>query len=85
MDAARLVEGYRSRDETHLSPTRHTTSASSLLLSRCHPYRRRLTYANLRAFVSSLVRQGIISRGRFSYWKFMLTAALATAAPSAWP
>jgi hypothetical protein len=48
-----------------------------LLLSRSRPTATgRLTVANLRALVSSIVRQGIIGRGRISYWKFMFTTAL---------
>ena len=37
---------------------------------------RRLTYANLRALATSIVRQGLLGRGRFSYWRFLLTAAI---------
>jgi hypothetical protein len=48
-----------------------------MLLSRCRPARTgRFTCANLRAFISSIVRQGLIDRGRFSYWRFVLTTAL---------
>jgi hypothetical protein len=56
-------EAYYARVELLLSRSRPTATA-------------RLTVANLRAFVSSIVRQGIIGRGRFSYWKFMFTTAL---------
>jgi hypothetical protein len=34
-----------------------------------------LSYANLRALVFSVVRQGLLGKGRLSYWKFVLTAA----------
>jgi hypothetical protein len=48
-----------------------------LLLSRSRPSGTgRITFANLRAVVYSVVCQGIVSRGRLSYWKFMLTTAL---------
>ena len=31
--------------------------------------------ANVRAFVASIVRQGVLSRQRWSYWKFLMTVA----------
>ena len=78
MDAARLVEGYRSVMQRIYSPAAYYARVK-LMLSRCHPTGMgRVTYANLRAAVSSVVRQGIIGRGRFSYWKFMLTTAIRT-------
>ncbi len=32
-----------------------------------------MTRANVRAFLTSLVRQGVFDRQRWSYWKFLLT------------
>ena len=76
MDAARLVEGYRSVMKRIYSHEAYYERVK-LLLSRCHPTSTgRVTYSNLRALVSSIVRQGIIGRGRLSYWKFMLTTAM---------
>jgi radical SAM superfamily enzyme YgiQ (UPF0313 family) len=76
MDATRLVEGYRSVMQRIYAREAYYERVR-LLLSRCHPTNTgRLTYTNLRAIVSSIVRQGLISRGRFSYWKFMLTTAI---------
>ena len=78
MDAARLVEGYRSVMQRIYSHEAYYARVK-VLLSRCRPTGTgRLTLANLRAFVSSVVRQGIIGRGRLSYWKFMLTTAIRT-------
>jgi hypothetical protein len=34
-----------------------------------------LTVGNARAFVTSIVRQGVFGRQRWSYWKFLLTVA----------
>jgi hypothetical protein len=34
-----------------------------------------LTRANARAFVTSIVRQGVFGRQRWSYWKFLATVA----------
>jgi len=78
MDAARLVEGYRSVMRRIYSPAAYYARVK-LLLSRSHPTSAgRVTFANLRAVVYSLVCQGIFSRGRFSYWMFMLTTAICT-------
>jgi len=76
MDATRLVEGYRSVMKRIYSYEAYYERVK-LLLSRCHQPsgKVRLNYGNLRALVSSIVRQGLISRGRFCYWKFALTAA----------
>lgn len=76
MDAARLVEGYRSVMRRIYSHEAYYERVK-LLLSRCQLRSTgRVTYANLRAVVASIVRQGLIGRGRISYWKFMVTAAL---------
>ena len=34
-----------------------------------------MTRGNVRAFVTSIVRQGVLGRQRWSYWKFLLTVA----------
>ena len=83
MDAARLVEGYRSvlkriysceayyeRVKLYLSRTQ-TQPATN----RCDTRQRWLTRGNARAFVTSIVRQGVFGRQRWSYWKFLLTVA----------
>jgi radical SAM superfamily enzyme YgiQ (UPF0313 family) len=76
MDAARLIEGYRSVMRRIYSHEAYYARVR-LLLSRSRPTGTgRVTFANLRAVVSSIVRHGIIGRGRFSYWKFMLTTAI---------
>jgi radical SAM superfamily enzyme YgiQ (UPF0313 family) len=75
MDAARLVEGYRSVLNRIYSCDAYYERVK-LFLSRCHPTsRQHLSYANLRALVFSVVRQGLLGKGRLSYWKFVLTAA----------
>jgi radical SAM superfamily enzyme YgiQ (UPF0313 family) len=76
MDAARLVAGYRSVMKRIYSHEAYYARVK-MLLNRCQPTSTgRFTYSNLRALVSSIVRQGIIGRGRLSYWKFMFTTAL---------
>jgi radical SAM superfamily enzyme YgiQ (UPF0313 family) len=75
MDAIRLVEGYRSV-LTRIYSREAYYERVKLLLSRFPaPVKQRLSYANIRAMVSSIVRQGVLGRGRLSYWRFVLTAA----------
>jgi hypothetical protein len=81
MDAARLVEGYRSVLKRIYSCEAYYERVK-LYLSRTQPRtsgrrtrRRWLTAGNARAFVTSIVRQGVFGRQRWSYWKFLLTVA----------
>jgi hypothetical protein len=49
---------------------------AKLFLSRCEPgHPRRLSFANVRAFFTSVMLQGLLGKARLSYWKFVLTAA----------
>jgi radical SAM superfamily enzyme YgiQ (UPF0313 family) len=78
MDSARLVEGYRSVMRRIYSNEAYYERVK-LLLGRCRPTGiGRFTFANLRAFFASIVRQGVLSSGRSSYWRFVLTTALRT-------
>jgi len=81
MDAARLIEGYRSVLKQIYSCEAYYERVK-LYLSRTQPRdgerrfkQRWLTRANARAFVASIVRQGVFDRQRWSYWKFLLAAA----------
>jgi radical SAM superfamily enzyme YgiQ (UPF0313 family) len=81
MDSARLVEGYRSVLRRIYSCEAYYERVK-LYLSRTEPPRgerrtrqRWLTKGNARAFVTSIIRQGVFGRQRWSYWKFLLTAA----------
>jgi radical SAM superfamily enzyme YgiQ (UPF0313 family) len=81
MDAARLVEGYRSVLKRIYSCEAYYERVK-LYLSRTHPRgekrstrQRWLTAGNARAFVTSIIRQGVFGRQRWSYWKFLLTVA----------
>jgi radical SAM superfamily enzyme YgiQ (UPF0313 family) len=86
MDAARLVEGYRSVLKRIYSSAAYYERVK-LYLSRTQPKpekksgRQRVsrqqwvTRANARAFVTSIVRQGIFGQQRWSYWKFLLAVA----------
>ena len=82
MDAARLVEGYRSVLKRIYSCDAYYQRVK-LYLSRTKPKpgerrskQRWLTRGNARAFVTSILRQGVFGRQRWSYWKFLMTVAI---------
>jgi len=87
MDAAKLIEGYRSVLKRIYSSAAYYERVK-LYLSRTQPKPRRhrsdpgasrqrwLTRGNARAFVTSIVRQGVFGRQRWSYWKFLITVAM---------
>ena len=81
MNAARLVEGYRSVLKQIYSCDAYYERVR-LYLSRTQPRpgerrfkQRWLTAANARALVTSIVRQGVFGSQRWSYWKFFAAAA----------
>jgi radical SAM superfamily enzyme YgiQ (UPF0313 family) len=81
MDPVRLVEGYRSVLKRIYSCEAYYERVK-LYLSRIQSKgegritkQRWLTKGNARAFVTSIVRQGVFGRQRWSYWKFLLTVA----------
>jgi radical SAM superfamily enzyme YgiQ (UPF0313 family) len=81
MDAAKLVEGYRSVLKRIYSCEAYYERVK-LYLSRTQPKagertsrQQWLTRGNARALVTSIVRQGVFGRQRWSYWKFLATAA----------
>jgi radical SAM superfamily enzyme YgiQ (UPF0313 family) len=86
MDATKLVEGYRSVLKQIYSCDAYYERVK-LYLNRTQPkpvkqkYGERksrqqwLTVGNARAFVTSIVRQGVFGRQRWSYWKFLMTVA----------
>jgi hypothetical protein len=76
MDAAHLVAGYRSVLKRIYSCEPYYERVK-LYLSRTEPRKGEkqapwLTRRNVRALVNSIVRQGVLSRSRWSYWKFVL-------------
>ncbi|MFZ1014861.1 MAG: B12-binding domain-containing radical SAM protein [Terracidiphilus sp.] len=86
MDTTRLVEGYRSVLKRIYSCEAYYERVK-LYLSRAQPRpdernqgerksrQRWMTRGNARAFVTSVIRQGVFGRDRRSYWKFLLTVA----------
>lgn len=81
MDAAKLVEGYRSVLKQIYSSDAYYKRVK-LYLSRIQntPREKRvqqrwMTRDNARALVTSMVRQGIFSSQRWSYWRFFAAAA----------
>ena len=81
MDATKLVEGYRSVLKQIYSSDAYYKRIK-LYLSRIQTAPREecfkqrwLTRANTRALITSIVRQGVFGRQRWSYWKFLAAAA----------
>jgi radical SAM superfamily enzyme YgiQ (UPF0313 family) len=81
MDATKLVEGYRSVLKQIYSNKAYYERVK-LFLSRTQPRpgerrtrQRWMTPANARALVTSIVRQGVFGRQRWSYWKFLLAVS----------
>ena len=86
MDATQLVEGYRSvlkriysceayyeRVKLYLSRTHPRPSKASERAQRTR--QKWLTKGNARAFVTSIIRQGVFGKQRWSYWKFLMSVA----------
>jgi radical SAM superfamily enzyme YgiQ (UPF0313 family) len=82
MDAARLVEGYHSvlkriySCEAYYERVKVYLSRLQQQPGKPATQQRWLTLENARAFVASILRQGIFSRQRWSYWKFLLTVVI---------
>jgi len=78
MDAARLVDGYRSVLKRIYGCEAYYERVK-LYLNRTQPKsgekqskQRWMTAGNVRAFITSILRQGVFGRQRWSYWKFLL-------------
>jgi radical SAM superfamily enzyme YgiQ (UPF0313 family) len=86
MDAERLVEGYRSVLKRIYGCEAYYERVK-LYLNRTQPKpgkrtgakqpsnQQWMTRANARAFVTSILRQGVFGRQRWSYWKFLMAVA----------
>jgi radical SAM superfamily enzyme YgiQ (UPF0313 family) len=75
MDAVRLVEGYKSVLSRIYNCDAYYERVINYL-KRSEPQRKRhIRYVDLRALLTSVIRQGILSETRLSYWKFFVTAA----------
>jgi radical SAM superfamily enzyme YgiQ (UPF0313 family) len=81
MDATKLVEGYRSvLKQIYSSEAYYKRVKLYLSRTQAAPGEKRfkqrwITHANMRALVTSIVRQGVFGRQRWSYWKFFAAAA----------
>ena len=89
MDSAKLVEGYRDVMKKIYNCEAYYERVK-LYLNRAHPKLAKgeardrekrepkqplLTRANVRALVNSMIRQGVLGRHQWSYWKFLASAA----------
>lgn len=76
MDPRKLMEGYRSVLRRVYSGEAYYERVK-LYLERTNPYSssRALRWSDLRALALSILRQGILEKGRSSYWRFFWMAA----------
>jgi len=81
MDATKLLEGYRSvlkqiySSEAYYQRVKLYLSRVQAAPRENHLKQRWLTAANMRALVTSIIRQGVFGRQRWSYWKLFAAAA----------
>jgi len=81
MDATKLIEGYRSvlkqiySSDAYYQRVKLYLSRIQAALGEQRFEQPWLTRGNLRALVTSLLRQGVFGRQRWSYWKFLAAAA----------
>ena len=81
MDATRLIDGYRSvlkriyDCEAYYERVKLYLNRTMPKPGEQIPKQRWVTRDNARALVTSIVRQGVFGPQRWSYWKFLLTAA----------
>ena len=87
MDSAKLVEGYRDVMKRIYNCEAYYERVK-IYLNRAHPKPAKgvkkpagqrtpalVTRDNMRALVNSIVRQGVLGRHQWSYWKFLASAA----------
>ena len=75
MNADRLVEGYRAVLHRIYDCDAYYERVIAYL-GRCRPhYKLKIRFCSVRALFLSIVCQGLLGKGRRSYWKFLLTAA----------
>ena len=76
MNAARLVEGYRSILQRIYNAEAYYERARRFLEQyRPSGHRQRRKVADYMALCSSILKQGVLGKSRRSYWKFLLQAA----------
>lgn len=74
MDVRKLLEGYQRILRTIYHPREYYERALGLF-ERYRPARRRtknLKFSEIKAFVRSVLKQGVFERHRFQYWKFLM-------------
>ena len=79
MDATTLLEGYRSvlkriySCDAYYERVKLYLSRAGKELGKQESGQRWITTGNVRAFVTSIIRQGVFGRQRRGYWSFLLT------------
>ncbi len=75
MDATRLVEGYRSILKRIYSHEAYYDRVRQFLARYEPSWKLRYSFSDYTALVRSMLKQGLFSKGRTSYWKFFFEAA----------
>ena len=77
MDPQRLIEGYRSILKRIYHPDAYYERVRRFLAESPHGlHPKSHSFSDYRAFLRSMVKQGLLGDSRRSYWKFVLEAAL---------
>ena len=76
MNPQRLIQGYRDILNRIYTPDAYYARALSFLERYKHPNHRPRVFADYLALARSVIKQGIVSESRNSYWKFLATAAI---------
>ena len=74
MNAEYLIEGYKKILATIYEPRQYYQRVLEFLSHYQPKVRQRLKPADFVAFLNSILKQGILSRGRFQYWSFLVRA-----------
>ena len=74
MNAEYLIEGYKKILATIYEPRQYYQRVLEFLSHYQPKVRQRLNVADFVAFLNSIVKQGILTRGRFQYWSFLVRA-----------
>lgn len=74
MNAEYLIEGYKKILATIYEPRQYYQRVLEFLSHYRPKVRQRLNAADFVAFLNSIVKQGILGRGRRHYWSFLARA-----------
>ncbi len=76
MDSQRLLDGYRSILKRIYAPDAYYERVRRFLDHHHSLHRTRRPLSDYLALCRSMLKQGVLGKSRFSYWKFLLNAAM---------